>query len=317
MRQRPLKPLRKQINDLLHLHTGERRGFLLMMALLILLSGWVVLEQWVFAPARKDLEPIRARMEAWVAERRAAEARDRMEHEPFPFDPNTIERQEWIDLGFTDRQVDGIERYMSKGGRFRVKRDLAKLYSIRPGQYERLEPFILLPDSVPRRTNRPKERYPRADGTKMQQLPSRTADHRDHSSIRRVEVNSADSTELVALSGIGPSFAKGILKYRESLGGYVSLDQLAEVYVLQDKPDALLRLRDLLVVDTLAIRKIPINTCTAEDLAAHPYVRWKLAKPLVAFRQQHGPFQRVEDIRGCVLVNEEVFRKLAPYLSVE
>ncbi len=317
MRQRPLKPLRQQINDLLHLHTGERRGFLLMMALLILLSGWVVLEQWIFAPARTDLEPIRARMEAWVAERRAAEARDRTEHEPFPFDPNTIERKEWIDLGFTDRQVDGIERYMSKGGRFRVKRDLAKLYSIRPGQYERLEPFILLPDSVPRRTYRQKERYPRGDGTKMEQWPSRTADHRDLSPTRRVEVNSADSAELVALSGIGPSFAKGILKYRESLGGYVSLDQLAEVYVLQDKPDAVQRLKDLLVVDTLAIRKIPVNTCTVEELAAHPYVRWKLAKPLVAFRQQHGPFQRVEDIRGCVLVNEEVFRKLAPYLSVE
>ena len=81
MRQRPLKPLRQQINDLFHLHTGERRGFLLMMALLILLSGWVVLEQWFLAPERPDLDPIRARMEAWAAERRAAESKDRIEHE--------------------------------------------------------------------------------------------------------------------------------------------------------------------------------------------------------------------------------------------
>jgi competence ComEA-like helix-hairpin-helix protein len=110
-----------------------------------------------------------------------------------------------------------------------------------------------------------------------------------------------------------PSFQK----YRDGLGGFHSLDQLEEVYVLKDKPDALARVKELLVLDTLAIQRIPINTCTVEELAAHPYVRWKLAKPLIAYRQQHGPFKTVEDIKGCVLIDEAVFRKLAPYLSVE
>jgi competence ComEA-like helix-hairpin-helix protein len=132
-----------------------------------------------------------------------------------------------------------------------------------------------------------------------------------------VEVNTADSAVLVALPGIGPAFAKGILKYRDRLGGYHRLDQLAEVYVLKDKPDAIARLNTLLVVDSMMVRKVPINTCSVEELAAHPYAGWKVAKPLIAYRDQHGPFSSVQDITACQAVGEDVFRKLAPYLTVE
>jgi DNA uptake protein ComE-like DNA-binding protein len=132
-----------------------------------------------------------------------------------------------------------------------------------------------------------------------------------------VEVNSADTTALIDLPGIGPAFARGIVKFRDRLGGYHHLDQLAEVYVLKDKPDAVERLKELLIVDTLMIVRIPINTCTVEALAAHPYAGWKIAKPLIAYRKQHGPFRNVADITGCAVVDEAVFRKLAPYLTVE
>ena len=129
--------------------------------------------------------------------------------------------------------------------------------------------------------------------------------------------HSPDTTALIALPGIGPAFARGIVKYRDGLGGYRSLDQLAEVYVLRDKPEAVARLKELLVVDTLALRRIPLHTCTAEELAAHPYIRWKLAKPIIAYRHQHGPFNDVAAIRSIHLIDEALYRKLAPYLSVE
>jgi DNA uptake protein ComE-like DNA-binding protein len=87
--------------------------------------------------------------------------------------------------------------------------------------------------------------------------------------------------------------------------------------VLRDKPDALVRLNELLVLDTLMVVRIPINTCEVEQLAAHPYAGWKVAKALMAYRAQHGPFRTVADIRGCALIDEAVFRKLAPYLRVE
>lgn len=297
------------------MHSAERRGSLVMMGVLMILFGWVVYEQWIRPPEPVDLAPLRLEFETWMAEQRAE--RDAPMPEPFPFDPNTLEREGWLALGLSHRQVDGLERYTAKGGRFRVKRDLAKVYSLRPEQIERLLPFVLLPDSLPRTQRPQRERPHRKTYERVAAAPGDGPVERGARVRAKVEVNTADSLQLVALPGIGPAFARGILRYRERLGGFLSLDQLEEVYVLKDKPDALARMRELLVVDTLMVRRIPINTCTVEELAEHPYVRWKLAKPLIAYRAQHGPFAKVEDIRGCVLVDEEVFRKLAPYLSVE
>jgi len=311
------QPLMEDIKDLLSLHAGERRGYLVMMMLLLLLSVGVIYAQWIYTPDPADMEPLRTEMEAWVAARNAQNAKDTVVAEPFPFDPNAIERADWLVLGLSDKQVDGLERYMSKGGRFRVKSDLGKMYSIRPEQFERLKPFILLPDSLPRRSyEQPESRtYPRyAEREKTwEDRPARE----ERVAFQKVEVNTADTVSLIALPGIGPSFARGIVKYRESLGGYASLEQLSEVYVLKDKPDAVARLMELLVLDTTMVRRIPINTCTVEELAAHPYCRWKIAKPLIAYRTQHGPFRTVADIRGCALIDEALFRKLAPYLTVE
>ncbi len=312
----PKQPFKEDLKDFLSLHSGERRGYLVMALLLLILSAGVVYAQWFHQPEPADLGPLRTKMEAWLASRQVADAPDTAVAEPFPFDPNTIERSDWLALGLSDRQVDGLERYMSKGGRFRVKNDLSKMYSIRPEQFERLKPFIQLPDSLPKRTYEPHERktyaqYP--DQKKWEERPARE----ERPAFRKLEVNTADTIALIALPGIGPAFARGIVKYRESLGGYASLDQLAEVYVLKDKPDAVARLMELLVIDTLMVRRIPINTCTVEELAAHPYCRWKIAKPLIAYRTQHGAFNTVADIRGCALIDEALFRKLAPYLSVE
>ncbi len=307
---------KEQFKDLLHLHRSERRGTIMLVGLLSLLMAWVIYEQWLRVPPPADLEALRARVDSWIAARKDTTMALETMPEPFPFDPNLLERQEWLALGLSPRQVDGIERYRSKGGRFRTKRDLARMYTIPPEQYQRLEPFILLPDSAPAR-----QKYERRDAPKYPRYEAREKAspkaERTWTPRALVEVNSADTTALIDLPGIGPAFARGIVKFRDRLGGYHHLDQLAEVYVLKDKPDAVERLKDLLVVDTLMIVRIPINTCTVEALAAHPYAGWKIAKPLIAYRKQHGPFRNVADITGCAVVDEVVFRKLAPYLTVE
>lgn len=132
-----------------------------------------------------------------------------------------------------------------------------------------------------------------------------------------VEVNTADSSRLVQVRGIGPAFARSIVRYRDRLGGFHSLDQLADVPILRDKPDAVAELKGRLLLDTLMVRRLPINTMSVEDLGRHPCAGWKVAKALVAYRQHHGPFRTVADIKGCVLITDSVYRKLAPYLTLE
>lgn len=311
------RPLKEKLKDLGNLHAGERHGFLLIVLVLLISSVWVGYMKFVYEPPARDLSALKAEMETWSALRSEKMTSNSVElAEPFPFDPNTIERSEWLALGLSERQVDGIERYVTKGGEFRSKKDVERMYTISPEMYARLEPYILLPDSFVRAVRPQNEKKQWQQYTK----DSATYENKDpyvRKTLNRVEVNTADSIALVALPGIGPSFAKGIIKYRNMLGGFHSLEQLEEVYVLRDKPDAIARMKELLTLDPSAVHYIPINSCTVEQLAEHPYARWKIAKPLIAYRTQHGPFARIEDIQKCVMVTDSVYARLAPYLTLE
>ncbi len=291
------------------MHRSERRGFIILMVGCIAAATWVTYEHWLRPADPLELELLTARMRPWQAAQQAARDSTWAVHDKevrvtlFPFDPNRLPLDQWVALGLSERQAAVIHKYEAGGGRFRSKRDVAKMRVVDSELYARWVPYIQLPDSLAPRDL--------ADGGYAQDervFPGRHA-------ARAVEVNTTDSAGLVAVPGIGPSFAKGIIKYRDKLGGFHSLDQLAEVYVLKDKPDAVAKLKERLVADTLMVRRIAVNTAPVEELAAHPYLGWKVAKALVAYRGQHGPFRNVADIKGCVLVSDSLFRKLAPYLS--
>jgi len=320
--QRWDRPPKDQLKDMFSLHLGERRGMLILILVLVLLSSWVVYEQWFRPPPKADLAAIEREMEEWIARKREAERSDPADRkdkpetpELFEFDPNTIGRDEWEKLGLSGRQVDVIFNYKEKGGRFRSKQDVAKLYSISAEKYAELEPYILLPDSVPS----PFDRRTNPDPDRNDHWPDRRSWNSDPPKTDRItslDINLADTIELVQLKGIGPAFARGIVKYRDLLGGYVSLDQLHEVYVLRDKPEAVDRLKEVLFIQAEEVRRIPINTATAEELASHPYIPWKVANGLVNYRKHHGAFRSIEEIKGSMLVNDSIYDRIAPYLTI-
>ena len=322
MRQRPgLRPWKEGLKDLFTLHAAERRGIGLLLVVFFLAAGWVVYEQYITPDVLKDktavrlVEEMRAASGSPIAEAQRSDHRSFDEKTVlFKFDPNQLPVEQWVALGLSERQAAAIHRYEAKGGRFRIKRDVAKMHVVDPELYARWEPFILLPDSFERKTSEP-ERFhqqERPDPTTIR-FPERS------SLVAKalVEINTADTTRLVEVRGIGPAFARSIVKYRDRLGGFISLDQLGEVYILRDKPEAVIELKTRLLLDTLMVHRFPLNSVTAEELGPHPYAGWKVAKALVAYRKQHGPFKTVADIKGCVLVTDSVYRKLAPYLSAE
>ncbi|MCC7503284.1 MAG: helix-hairpin-helix domain-containing protein [Flavobacteriales bacterium] len=299
-----------QWKDLFNTHRGERLGFLWLMTGCLIAAAWGTYEQWLRPSDPNELSILAARMEPWVEARKAFQDSTNVapfSHDRrltlFPFDPNHLPIDQWVALGLSERQAEALHKYEAGGGRFRSKRDVAKMRVVDPELYAQWAPYIQLPDSAA-------SAYPH---TTWPEREDRT--YAERTALRGLELNSADSAALVAVPGIGPAFARGILKYREKLGGYHSLDQLTEVYVLKDKPEAVAKLKGRLVLDTLMVRRLPVNSATTEELAAHPYLGWKVAKALVAYRGQHGAFRNVADIKGCVLVNDSLFRKLAPYLT--
>jgi competence ComEA-like helix-hairpin-helix protein len=65
------------------------------------------------------------------------------------------------------------------------------------------------------------------------------------------------------------------------------------------------------------LKKININTATKDEMKIHPYIRWNLANVIVAYRDQHGSFNSVDDLKKITLISEEIFGKILPYLTVQ
>ncbi|QQR87437.1 MAG: helix-hairpin-helix domain-containing protein [Flavobacteriales bacterium] len=309
-----MRPSGHGLLDAFDLHHLERRAMLMACAGLLMWASWLAYRQW--SPEKRVAlsEVERSAVVAFVAkDEPSAIALDTAGLTPF--DPNALDRTGWMALGLTERQAGGILRWVERGGRFRSKADVAKMYSIKPEQFALLAPFMLLPDSAPERL-RSAERRERKPWP-VRDTSQRTKTWPDRPVYEVVELNAADSAALTALPGIGPSFARGIIKYRNQLGGYVSIEQLNEVFVLRDKPDAVQKIAGLLRVDAVLARKLNVNAATAEEFTGHPYLwkKWSIAKAIVAYRTQHGPYTTVEDIKKCLLVDDELFQKLSPYLT--
>ena len=125
--------------------------------------------------------------------------------------------------------------------------------------------------------------------------------------------NQSDSLSLISIIGIGPFYAKQILKYRNELGGFYSYNQFSEIWGLEKLDVEKLKLQT--IIDTLYISKISVNTIEIEQLKIHPYLNYKQAKMIVNYRIQHGDFRQVKDIQKIRPISPEIFRKIAPYLQ--
>jgi len=109
------------------------------------------------------------------------------------------------------------------------------------------------------------------------------------------DINLADTTAFIALSGIGSKLAERIVKFREKLGGFYSIEQIGEVYGLADS--VFQKIRPFFLLSPFTVRKININTATLDELKSHPYIRWAIANPVIAYRNEHGPFAKIEDLK--------------------
>ncbi len=315
-RPHPNRPLKEKLKDLFAMHRGERRAFTVLLGLCIIAAAWVTWEQWIRPPMLADKEQIEvvwASMQDTLAERHTQQRAPREGIQRFAFDPNELPTEQWVMLGLSEKQADAIHRYEAHGGKFRTKRDLARMRVIDPDLFAQWEPYIQLPDSLVRqqRERFTREPWPKDTARWERKVPGEMAGR-----AQQVELNTADSATLVAVNGIGPAFARSILRYRDRLGGFTTIEQLREVPILRDKPDAVEKLMAKLLVDPSMARQLKLNTCSVEDLAKHPYMNWKVAKALIAYRAQHGPFLRVEDISQCVLVTDSIRERIAPYLTV-
>jgi competence ComEA-like helix-hairpin-helix protein len=226
---------------------------------------------------------------------------DRPKGELFFFDPNTISTNEWKKLGLRDKTIHTIQNYLSKGGRFKKPEDLQRVYGLRTNEYERLAPFIKIESTKESNAVRISNESQSAKIFTPRYSP--------------IDINTADTTAFIALPGIGSKLAARIVNFRDKLGGFYSIAQVGETFGLPDS--TFQKIKQYLKLDNALIKKININTATVDELKAHPYIRWSIANPIVAYRNEHGPFSKIEDIKKVMAVTDEIYNKIAPYLIAQ
>jgi competence ComEA-like helix-hairpin-helix protein len=223
--------------------------------------------------------------------------------ELFAFDPNTLSVTGWKKLGLRDKTIQTILKFRNKGGHFRKKEDLQRIYGLPLKDYERLAPYVVIETTVSEKapavlTNK---NYPAA------------VKFSPNSSL--VDINTADTSAFISLPGIGSKLAGRIVNFRNKLGGFYSIEQVAETFGLPDS--TFQKIKPYLRLVDSTVTKFNINIASTDELKSHPYIKWQIAEAIVAYRQEHGVFTTIEDIRKVMAITADDYKKISRYIEVQ
>ena len=206
------------------------------------------------------------------------------------FDPNLVSVSTLEGMGFYDWQAKGIITYREKIKPYKRPEQLYKVYTLDSSLVEKLMPYVQI------------------DTMRIESNPGK------ESITVMVEINSADSLQLLEVRGIGPAFAHRIIKYRERLGGYFSKKQLLEVYGIDN--ERYNQIQKQITVDSSGLRKMSLNKGEFREMLKHPYLQYEMVKAIFSFREKVRPFQSISEIKELQGFTEENTTKLFFYLTL-
>ena len=223
------------------------------------------------------------------------------QYELFVFDPNAASESDFLRLGLPAWTIRSILNYRAKGGAFRNKEDFKKIYTLADDDYTRLEAYLVF-GQITASVQSPR---PTSFSGGGQVKPGTTLD-----------INLAAAEDWQRLPGIGEKRAQQIVNFRTSLGGFVAVEQIGEMYGLPDS--VFQKIKPMLVLNPAGLRKINLNLASAEDIDKHPYISGKQAKLIVAYREQHGGYSAVDDLtKIAAFTDKKWLEKVRPYLEVK
>lgn len=216
------------------------------------------------------------------------------------FNPNKLTSGEWIELGFEEDIASRIINYRLKGGVFRKKEDLLKIYGINERLVNEYQEYIIIPPpSKKENLNRPVTKFkPKANKKE----------------VVKINLNGADTLQLMTINGIGPYWSNRIVRYRDLLGGFETPEQMYEMYGIDSSLVELVLEHSFFEANIYD--QININQDSVKMLAKHPYISYKTANAIVRFRKQHGDYQQIAELKKIISISDSVFFKMAPYLKI-
>lgn len=209
------------------------------------------------------------------------------------FNPNTYTLSDWINLGLSEKQSVVILKFTARG--IYTEEDLKRIFVIPDVLFELIRDSVIYPE-------------------RFQNSPNQESFKKQVKQITLINLNTADTTEFMKIYGIGAFYAKQIIRYREKLGGYITKEQLFEVWKMT--PEAYDKIKDHVFISEKDVKRININSVTIEELKVHPYLNWNKANSIIKMRNQRNGFKNIEEIKESILIDSETYEKLFPYLSL-
>lgn len=225
-----------------------------------------------------------------------------------PFDPNTADSSLLVSVGLRPWMAKNLIRYREAGKIFRKANDLKSLYGMNDSLFASIQPFVQIDTTI---IDSLSGHYRSIHGPSSGVITSTSVSHPKCDTI--IELNSADTSSLQFIRGIGLYTAIRIIQYRNQLGGYYSVNQLYEIAEIpSDRTDSLL---PHLTVDTSLIVQLPVNQSSVKRLYRHPYISYRQAEQVYDQRRRKIRLNGIEDLSGIFTADE--LRRLMPYLQFE
>lgn len=213
------------------------------------------------------------------------------------FNANSVSYPELVAMGFSKSQAYAWYKTRNEIGGYKSLYDLKKIAGINDSIIAQLQPYVSW-NEIPKQTN--------AAQTKQSAMPKHKI---------RIDINTADTTQLKTLPMIGSKRAALIVKYRNILGGFISVQQLKEVYGINDTIfDAIEK--QCYIEGGFTPQKIAINLSSEQALYKHPYIKAN-AKLIVAYRREHGAFENATQLYAIHGIEKEAIQKMLPYIQFD
>ncbi len=255
---------------------SQRTGLFALFALILILQAFYYLADFRPLPDNSNEK------QRWLAVQSAvdsiAKASRNLKPKIYPFNPNFITDFKGYKLGMSVDQIDRLLAFRETGRYVNSAGEFQKVTGIPDSLLQTMAPYFKFPDWV--RNKKP---------TGFKNFSTKPE------KIVQIDINMATQEDLKKVYGIGDGLSERILQQKEKLGGFVSMEQMADVWGLS--PEVIHKLNESFKIDaTPVVRKVKINSASVKELAQFPYFRYALAKNIVTYRSMNGSINGVEDL---------------------
>lgn len=224
------------------------------------------------------------------------------------FDPNTVDSLTLIQFGIKPWKVKNFLHYRAAGKVFRSAEDIGDTYGWTAEDVQRLTPYVSVGTAYQKRKETPRFE----ERKEHKEEGAKPVETKKFHTLTKVDVNEADTAMLRRIPGIGEKISVAIVRYRQRLGGFHSVEQLSEISIVSPE-----LLEWFTVSSSAAVQKIHLNKASFQTLNNHPYISYEQTKSLLQYIRLYGEVKDEETLLATGIFAKEEMEKLRPYIAYE